>query len=83
MQKNGGGGGAIDEAELMRRRRVDAVFGMGETHSGFPSEGEEEEGMSEEGGGTRSRERSEVDLRRDVREELGEGGDDEELEGLL
>ena len=50
----------------MRRRRLDAVFGMGETHSGFPSD-VEEDGASESGT-SRSRDRSEVDLERRVEE---------------
>jgi hypothetical protein len=35
--------GNVSEAELMRRRRLEAVFGMGETDSDHASEGEEDE----------------------------------------
>jgi hypothetical protein len=35
--------GSVTEAELMRRRRMEAVFGMGETDSAVHSEGEDED----------------------------------------
>lgn len=46
----------LDEAELMRRRRLDAVWGMGAIHSEVPSDGDEGDGDegSEAGGGFRS-----------------------------
>lgn len=36
--------GSITEAELMRRRRMDAVFGMGETDSAMASDEEDQDG---------------------------------------
>ncbi|CAD6572195.1 MAG: hypothetical protein TREMPRED_000472 [Tremellales sp. Tagirdzhanova-0007] len=35
--------GNVSEAELMRRRRMDATYGMGETHSAFGSDEEDHE----------------------------------------
>lgn len=62
----GGAAGSVplDEAELMRRRRIDAVFGMGETHSGFPSDIEDDDGGgSDSDAGFRSGSTSEVNLK--------------------
>jgi hypothetical protein len=45
--------GNVSEAELMRRRRLEAVFGMGETDSDHPSDAEEEDEEDEDDWGNR------------------------------
>lgn len=72
--KGAGSAAPLDEAELMRRRRLDAVFGMGETHSGFPSDMEDDDGDSD--AGFRSGSTSVVDMKsllgREAEKELEE-----------